>query len=96
MSRTYKRRRVERPYWARENTGMECDVCGLCVEGDEWPADLYEEYVTKCEFEHSVNGPGDTVDGRRLSIDVCPDCFEKKLVPALEALGAKVKWIGMD
>ncbi len=70
---------------------MACDICGRVVKnpplGDSWLfSPTFGTVVVKCVIGESC---GDLVDRKTTTFDICPECFDKKLVPWLESLGAK-------
>jgi len=69
------------------NIAIKCDMCGkISNRGDGWGKHIYEEKSTTIEYDKGEIYP----DGgylEKLSIDLCPDCFEKVLIPFLKSKG---------
>lgn len=79
---------------SRRCVSRTCDLCGKVGKGGEWDAAVYEFNETEItvtikQKEGSRYPEGGT--GTEIEIDLCPDCFKAKLVPALQALGAKIE-----
>lgn len=72
-----------------------CDICGQDANRDSWGSSSYQ--IDEIEVEITVkrregeNYP-EGGSGTEVVIDVCPDCFVKKLVPWVESHGhAKIE-----
>lgn len=88
----------EKTYPARtvvEVVSRVCDLCGCETDDDrEWPKKpnpgCSPHKVRRVEISMEI---GDRFDGggdvKETSFDVCPECFQDKLIPAMAALGAK-------
>ena len=78
-----------------ETVGRVCDLCGCRTSDDQdWPVpphpvcSLYDVRKVEVSCEIGTHYP-DSHDAEKTSFDICPECFFGKLVPALEAIGAK-------
>ena len=76
---------------------LTCLACGRPGE-ESWSADWYDVASTKIkiskvlvEADKGKAYPEDQF-GERLEVDLCPVCFEQKLLPWLRAQRAKVEW----
>lgn len=96
MSRTFK----SIPVPATTRTEVDkviCDLCGAETHDGNWAKSTWYyneiEITVEISFEHreSDGGSGDGGSTDRISVDICPNCFKKKLVPWLESQGAQVK-----
>jgi hypothetical protein len=72
-----------------------CDICGKDANRDSWGSSSYEFDEVEVEItvkrREGENYP-EGGSGTEAVIDVCPDCFVKKLVPWVESHGhAKIE-----
>ena len=93
--KNYEKRTVPE-YEVSRHTKTTCDLCGAVSDSpDNWAGEPYaieETELTVCvkhkdgtEYHHG-EGYGTIYD-----VDLCPECFEKKLIPWLVSQGAKVE-----
>jgi hypothetical protein len=73
-----------------DTIGVKCDICGIekhSVHCD-WGDGHYD--VDKIEISRVVGTryPGD-YDVERLGFDICPDCWDAKLIPWMASQGAE-------
>ena len=70
-----------------------CDLCGFVADAT-WNSGIYEIEETEIHVKvHQRSGetyPEDSF-GTIYDIDICPVCFENKLVPWLRSQGANIK-----
>ena len=60
---------------------MTCDLCGRIEHSTLWsPKDHDNVQEVSVKYKHG-SAYGEEGDGVTTSFDVCPDCFENKLVP---------------
>ena len=82
-------------------TATFCDLCGIEGEstcspdetsswGDGWGDGGYLVKETAVYCESGVNYP-DGGHSETASVDICPKCFEEKLMPWLQSQGANVR-----
>ena len=72
-------------------------VCELCGCGStltpgtipDWSRESYLSKTTVIELQDYEQYPGCAPNGTSTYTSVCPDCFQGKVVPALEAIGIK-------
>ena len=72
-----------------------CDICGFEAKTEGWDAasgwDVNETEVRiECRQKEGESYP-EGGWGTEWIIDICPECFKKKLVPALIEMGAQIK-----
>ena len=71
-----------------------CDLCGAVAKQGNWESSVYE--VNEVEVEVTVRRK-DGVSypeggwGTALEVDICPKCFNDKLVPFLRSQGANIE-----
>lgn len=67
-----------------------CDLCGaMSPRGDSWSNDARED-VAETSVSMTLGwGSRDGGDKTTTLYDICPTCFKSKLMPWLEAQGAK-------
>lgn len=67
-----------------------CDICGSIGRFGDWAHDdIYGVATTQVSFRSGSDYGSDGGMGTTVFADICPDCFMKKLKPALEAIGCK-------
>jgi len=66
-----------------------CDICGDKTGFNGWSPG-YEENEVIIKHTKGVQYPGEGLNGEELELDICPKCFESKVIPALKALGVKL------
>jgi hypothetical protein len=73
-------------------TKMICDLCGKVSGRDDWIIPerdfFYDVEETTIKWESGSRYPEGGSDVEVVSFDICPKCFEDKLVPWMEAQGA--------
>lgn len=68
-----------------------CDMCGLKVPGPDWAhVNSYDVKETTVLMRTGYNCP-DGGSGTKTNIDLCPECFEKKLIPWLQSQGVQIR-----
>lgn len=78
---------------------IRCDLCDRKATTEDWDAAVYDtdDTTVKVEVSHvvGVNYPegGQSTTYR---VDICPSCFEKKLIPWLVSQGADIEPIEVD
>jgi len=68
-----------------------CDLCEVVFDGEDWGAwSSHYSHEIKSTSVKMETGNGGRSGGhiRHVSFDICPECFSKKLVPTLKAMGA--------
>ena len=74
----------------------ECDICHRVYKGDDWEKESsYEILETEVRMKTGYSTP-DGGSGEEIIIDVCPKCFNEKLIPYLKSLGCKSWWKDWD
>lgn len=82
-------RQIIRP--ARADTvvdSLRCDICHRKAEGDNWTKDMYDAAETVVRWKAGTSFP-EGGSGATTEIDICPECFETKLIPWVESQGGK-------
>lgn len=73
-----------------------CDSCGKqSKQYDSWGNDCYDIEEVKIQYKSGANYP-EGGSGDKTVIDLCPDCFQTKLIPAMEAIGIHARKEGWD
>lgn len=86
MARTYKR--IQRSYEDVIQDQLVCDVCKKSTAMADWSNRCHERKEVTVEYRHGDTYPeGDFT--KLVTFDLCPDCWEKHLVPFMASLGAK-------
>ncbi len=85
----------QRTITARKCTRQTCDLCGCeaVQPGSRWEGGLYDVSETRLEVsvvaeEGTVYPEGGSTE--RTVVDLCPTCFNERLVPWLRSQGAKI------
>lgn len=66
-----------------------CDLCGDRTKGADWgEAQFFGHEVVRVDYTSGRSLP-EGLMATRVRFDLCPDCFEGKLVPFLKSLGAE-------
>lgn len=67
-----------------------CDLCGKEYSGDNWDKGSYERHRVDVSYEFGEVYPecGST---ETIVYDICPKCFEEKLIPWLKSQGAEYR-----
>jgi hypothetical protein len=74
-----------------------CDSCGLVSTqyGHEWSKDTYEVLEVEVKFRKGSRYPeGDFT--KTYCPDICPVCFEEKLIPFLKSIGVNCEFKDLD
>lgn len=79
---------VPRNYIDKVVDSISCDICGEVHPHDHWKKDAFEVLETEVSITTGVQYP-EGGDRHIVSFDICPKCFNEKLIPFLESLGAK-------
>lgn len=81
---------------AEECIYCKCDICGKKgkYDDDGWSSNIY--HVNETEIKVTIkqkegHSCPDGGSGTQHEIDLCPECFKKKLIPWLRSQGAEVK-----
>jgi hypothetical protein len=70
-----------------------CDLCGKKNNKyNDWSVNPYKTNKTRIHHEYGDNYPEGGGDMAIFSADICPDCFQNKLVPWLQEQGCKVDY----
>lgn len=65
-----------------------CDLCGKKNGGEDWEPAGHKILETTIEMDAGVNYGSDGGSRKTTSFDICPACFETKLVPWMASQGA--------
>jgi hypothetical protein len=65
---------------------LKCDLCGTISHDSRWSSRQYEVTQPEVTLRVGDNYPegGNT---KETILDICPDCFEKKLIPWFKSQG---------
>lgn len=86
----------EKTHTYNELVGSKCDICGAETNnGNNWSNERYNQNETKVEHRQGDVYP-DGSFGKTYSTEICPICFETKLIPFLKSLGSKVEYEEWD
>lgn len=68
-----------------------CDLCGFTTKNtNNWGGkSSYDVDETTIEMQQGNNYGADGGNIKTTEVDICPTCFEKKLIPWLRTQGAK-------
>ena len=78
--------------------GFVCDLCkaqSLNGNGAGWAKNVFDAAATTVSMTTGAHYPGGG-SGEIQSVDLCPQCFEDKLLPWLQGQGAVVTTKDMD
>lgn len=71
-----------------------CDLCGKIAKSGDWGSSLWEVNETEIEMtvrqKDGISFP-EGGHGTKYEVDICPDCFNTKLIPWLESQGCNAK-----
>jgi RNA polymerase subunit RPABC4/transcription elongation factor Spt4 len=71
-----------------------CDLCGRQAKANEWGDSIFDadetEIAVSVRQREGKNYPEGGY-GTKYEIDLCPDCFKKRLVPWLQSQGADIE-----
>ena len=65
-----------------------CDLCGKKSGDGDWVPKGYNVSETTIEMNQGTNYGSEGGDNKKTGFDICPACFETKLVPWMASLGA--------
>lgn len=90
-----KKVQIEREQLAQ----IKCDICGVLSSDDEWSKVVTNDgwprtVCHEIKVEHTETRPdyyGSGI-GRTFQVDLCPKCFDERLVPWLREQGAIVEY----
>ena len=92
----------QKPHLYRRFVKKVCDLgCGTEGKGsvDNWEDEYWQEEETHMTVEiyhkKGSNYP-EGAYGKRLTVDICPKCFQEKLIPWLKSQGAKLEYEKYD
>lgn len=68
-----------------------CDLCGTRSRPPDWCVASWGNETVTLEHRATESYPEGTF-GKVLTIDFCPDCLKKKLLPWLETQGVKAEY----
>jgi hypothetical protein len=67
-----------------------CDICGFETRAfNNWSEKTYDTKETIIAMEMGDSHPSSGGFIKKTSYDICPTCFENKLMPFLSSLGAE-------
>jgi hypothetical protein len=66
-----------------------CDLCGARAKNGEWDDGLYSLLDIEVSYTEGSQYPEGGY-GTKYEVDICPECFKKKLIPWLENQGAEI------
>jgi hypothetical protein len=80
---------------------LTCDVCGRPhpspSQENDWGEDYYRARKVLVLLKEVDEFPGEPEMGQQWEVDMCPECFLKKLLPWVRAFGhSKVEPEGID
>lgn len=68
-----------------------CDLCGKQGEdGHDWKRGLYDVAETTVQLRNGTRFP-EGADITEYDLDICPECFEDKLIPWFKSQGGTVR-----
>jgi len=68
-----------------------CDICkkkSPSKDPNNWSKEYYETNKVEIEYTDGYSSYGDA-SGEVTSFDICPECFENKLIPFFKSLGVE-------
>ena len=98
MTKIYETK-VRQSYEYKKEVARKCDLCSKQSYTGDWGDGCYKidevEIKTKVFCTKGTSHPynGSTTD---YDIDLCPKCFEEKLIPWLKSQGAEIKPVKVD
>lgn len=82
------KKNVHRSYDDEVIESITCDICKKTYSGEHWEkASSYDVLETEVKLRTGSSYP-EGGSGEETYFDICPTCFEEKLIPALKELGA--------
>ena len=97
--------------WTTIIESITCNLCKKEFDGDNWGKPLGQEdtnYFSKTRlfFDEGCVSDSDTIIdegkkfgrgfGEKISADICPECFKKKVIPALKEIGVDFQHTNWD
>lgn len=67
-----------------------CDICKASSKSDSWYIDTFTSTETSISYKETTCYPDDYWT-RGVSVDICPKCFENKLIPWLKVQGVNAE-----
>lgn len=70
-----------------------CDLCGVESKSSDWAGAWYEvnETDVRVTVKHRVGSQfPEGSSGEEYEVDICPECFQKRLIPWLKSQGANI------
>lgn len=86
--KTWKKKTVTKEETFLEK--MNCDLCGSVVLKEDWSTGRFDTEETVISMKQGSSYP-EGASGVETTFDICPDCFETKLIPWLEDQGAEAQ-----
>ena len=80
--------KVHRSYDDTITESITCDICKKTYKGSDWERENYSALETEVRMKTGSVYPEGGM-GEEITFDICPTCFEAKLIPALKELGAQ-------
>lgn len=72
--------------------GVSCDFCGIESNNDDnWLNESYQFERTEISYTKGSSYPGDYDVDEEISFDLCPDCFNDRLLPFMGKNMIKIK-----
>jgi len=68
-------------------TEITCDLCRTVTTTD-WKESCFDATESEIRLETGSNWP-EGGSGARITIDICPNCFKKKLIPWVKEQGGE-------
>jgi uncharacterized protein (DUF2225 family) len=85
------RKYIKKPVTIEEREVLDevsCDLCGKIGKDGDWETSTWEVAESKIEIEVRYKD-GDSYpeggQGEKYNVDICPECFKKKLIPWLKS-----------
>ena len=73
----------------------ECDLCGRRSGEYRWKTSSLEQVETKVHIQYG-SWFAEGGYGEEYEADLCPECFDEKLIPWLKEQGCKREFTGWD
>lgn len=78
---------VERRFTEKLPVAITCDICKRFHAGAGWADHSWEIAETRIQMTTGTRH-ADEDCSKKVSFDICPECFSSKLIPWLESQGA--------
>jgi len=79
----------------KECTHLTCDLCGVASKNhQDWRTSWSDAAETEVRVTVRLNNGSrypDNGSGTECEVDICPKCFQEKLIPWLKSQGADVR-----